>query len=140
MSNLNQIFDLINQVRTSAENLHRDIDENDRREETKGDMESLTTGFQQLQQILSNVNQEDFNVMQREVQEWISGQQNFQEYARDVSSLVSDIRSRTKKDGRVQQKLQENLPEQHRERNIGDFFNEIKGVLEQVQNLSQTRR
>ena len=140
MDNFNQIFDVMNQIRTSAENLNKDIDHNDSREETKGDLKQLTTGFQQLQQFFSNVKQEDMAVMQREVQEWLSGQQDFQQYAKDVSSLVTSIRNRAQEDQKVQKKIEENLPEEHRERNIGDFFNQLKGVLDQVQNLTGSTR
>lgn len=140
MTELDQIFDVINQLRSSAENLNKDIDHNDSREETRGDLEQFSSGFQQLQHFFSKIDQQDISTVQREVQEWLSGKQDFQQYARDVVSLVSDIRNRTEADGKVQQKIQENMPEQHRDRNIGDFFNEIKGVLDQVQNLTGAGR
>lgn len=140
MNNLDQIFNVMDQLRTCAQNLNKDIDHKDSREETKRDLEQLNSGFQQLQQFFSKINQQDMETVQREVQEWLSGQQDFQQYARDVSALVTDIRNRTKADSKVQQKIQDNMPRQHRNRNVGDFFNEIKTVLDQVNNMTGAGR
>lgn len=135
MPNMNQLFKVLQQLTSSAQNLNKDIDHNDSREETKGDLEQLHTGFQELKTIFNSINQEDLANAQREVQELMSGNQNFMEYARDVNAIIADVRSRTKSDTTVEKKISQNLPSKHKKAGATNFLDQLKGVLNQVNQL-----
>lgn len=134
MADGNNLFNLIQQIRDSAQNLSKDLDRKDPREETEADLEQLTLSFQDLKDILFSLKQEDKDNLAREMRELLSGQEDFQTYTRDVNKILMDVKNRIKADKNAEYKVAQNLPEQHQNETPSTLMDSFSKVIEQISN------
>ena len=134
--NAQDVLIVIQKLRDSAQNLSKDIDPEDAREQTQGDLRDLSVGFQQLQKMFATLDKEQKAKIQGEVKELMEGKQNFLEYARDVRAILAEVRKKAEVDEEVKQKIEENIPEQHKDQGTASFFTKITDCLEEFKNWS----
>lgn len=132
------IMDVIQQIRSSAQNLSKDLDNRDSREETAGDLEQLTLSFADLKKIFFALKQEDKEILSREVRELLSGQEDFKTYTRDVNKILMDVKNRIQADKTVEAKVKENLPEEHQGQAPNALLQGFGKLLEQVSDWSSS--
>ncbi|MGA8163759.1 MAG: hypothetical protein WB791_01895 [Waddliaceae bacterium] len=137
MAGISDLFTVLQKIRSTAQNLSKDVDPADSREETGGDLNDLTSGFAQLQTLFQSLNQSDMQKIQAEVKELMSGQQNFREYARDVNALLAEVRNRTQQNKEMKKKIKKNIPVEHKNKDPDDFFGGLKGILDEVSSWSE---
>ncbi|MBA2727239.1 MAG: hypothetical protein H0U49_03590 [Parachlamydiaceae bacterium] len=127
-----EFMSIIQQIRTSAKNLSKDVDQNDPREETNKDLKELTLGFQDLREIISNIKQEEQEDLNREFRELLSGQEDFQTYTQDVKMILMDIKNRIKSDKKVEEKITKNLPAEQKNETPNSLFQGFGSLMEQI--------
>ncbi len=127
-----EFMSIIQQIRTSAKNLSKDVDQNDPREETNKDLKELTLGFQDLREIISNIKQEEQEDLNREFRELLSGQEDFQTYTQDVKMILMDIKNRIKTDKKVEEKITKNLPAEQKNETPNSLFQGFGSLMEQI--------
>lgn len=132
MTLIDDFMAVIRQIRNSAQNLSKDVDPNDKREETQEDLEQLSLNFQDLREIISSMNAEDQENISREFRELLSGQENFQTYTQDVKKILLDIKNRIKSDKKIEEKISENLPEEHQNETANSLFQGFGNLIEQI--------
>ncbi|MBA3237735.1 MAG: hypothetical protein H0T62_05205 [Parachlamydiaceae bacterium] len=132
MSANNEIMSIMQQIRDSAKNLSKDLDKNDSREKTQEDLEQLTLSFQDLKDIYSALNEQDSENLNREAREWLSGKEDFQTYMRDVKKIIMDIKTRINSDKKVEEKVADNLPEDHQNEAPSSLVQGFQNILEKI--------
>lgn len=133
MPAIQDFFAVLQNIKESATNLGKDVDKNDKREETKADMAMLTLNFSDLKAILKNMTPEDRASLEREAKELFSGQETLAEYTRDVQMILNDIKGRAMADNQVKQKMQENAPMEQKGQNPSSL---LEGFMKLLQQLS----
>ncbi len=131
---LNQLLVLLQNVRGQANNLSKDVDEKDQREETQADLSKLFSSFADLRNLLSRLEQSDVTKLQEELKQLMTGQETFAEYNRDVSKILMDVHHRTEEHPPTEEKIKENLPGAAKTQNVGSLFDNWRSVLGNIQN------
>lgn len=134
------IMDVIQQIRSSAQNLAKDLDHRDSREETAEDLQQLTLSFTDLKNIFFALKQEDKENLSREVKELLSGQEDFATYTKDVNKILMDVKNRIQTDKQVEAKVKENLPEQHQDQAPNSLLQSFGKLLEQFSDLGSNSK
>lgn len=132
MANTDNLKNTIQQIRTSAKNLSQDLDNQHPREETADDLDQLSLSFQDLKDIFFALKQEDKDNLSREVRELFSGQEDFKTYTRDVNRILMDVKNRIQADKKVEEKVSQNLPEQHQDENPNALIQGFSQLMNQV--------
>jgi hypothetical protein len=130
---LDQLFTILQNLRTHATNLNKDLDERDQREETKGDLARLFGSFNELKTVMVQLEQSDIAKLQDELKQLLSGEENILEYNRDVSNILLEARKRAEKNEPTKEKVTENLPTQQKNQNVGNVFDNWRSILANVQ-------
>lgn len=128
----NELMSLLQQIRDSAKNLSKDLDQKDPRENTQEDLEQLTLNFQDLRDIFTTMNEQDKQNLNREARELLSGQEDFQTYMQDVKKIIMDIKSRIKSDKKIETKVSDNLPDEHQNDTPNNLFQGFQSLIEQI--------
>lgn len=140
MADQNFLQTLLEKIHSSSQNLKKDIDENDPRENTSKDLEQLSLNFQDLKEIISGLNTQDTANLNREFRELISGQEDLQTYVQDVKKLLSDVQTRIKSDKKVEEKISDNLPDESQNDTPSTLIQGFKSILEQISQMSDKKR
>jgi hypothetical protein len=135
MAIINQLLELLQGLKTDATNLHRDLDEDDEREETKGDLSQLFNKFDELKSLMSKLNESDIAKLQGELKKLMSGEENILEYNRDVNDILLAVKKRTEQHEPTKDKVIEHLPPEQKHENVGSVFNNWGSLLREVQNF-----
>lgn len=136
MATSDDIISIIQQIRASAQNLSKDLDHQDSREETATDLGQLSLSFQDLKDILFSLTQADQENITREMHELLSGQEDFKTYTQDVQKILIDVKNRVKADKKVEDKVAQNLPEQHQDETPSTLLQSFGKLLEQFSTLN----
>lgn len=131
------LVSVIQQIRNSAQNLSKDLDHKDPREETAGDLEQLSLSFQDLKDIFFSLRQEDKENLSREMRELFTGQEDFKTYTRDVNKILLDVKNRIQNDKNVEKKVAQNLPEQHQNETPNTFMQNFEKLIGQITDWSK---
>jgi DNA-directed RNA polymerase subunit F len=137
MVDKNQFQSLLEQILSSTNNLKKDLDQNDPREQTQDDLSQLSLSFQDLREMFSHINPEDAEKLKNEFRALLSGQENLQTYVQDVRKILTDIHDRTRSDRQVQQKISNNLPEDQQDETAQSLLQGFKGLMDQLFNSTQ---
>lgn len=137
MTTLDDFMSVIQQIRQSAQNLSKDVDHNDPREETKQDLNELTLNFQDLRNIISNMTQEDKEDLNRELRELMSGEEDFQTYTQDVKKILMDVKNRVKSDKKVEDKITKNLPAEKKNETPNSLLQGFGSLIEQISHWTE---
>lgn len=132
MANTDNLKDTIQQIRTAAQHLSQDLDQQHPREETADDLDQLSLSFQDLKDIFFALKQEDKANLQHEVQELFSGKEDFKTYTRDVNKILMDVKNRIQADKKVADKVTQNLPEEHQNENPNNLIQGFSQLMNQV--------
>ena len=143
--NLNQLFTIFQDLREHSTNLHKDLDDNDEREETQGDLANMFKSFNDLRALMSKVEQSDVTKLQSELKRLLSGEESLTDYQHDVANILSEVRKRTEQENDKKDKIADNLPPQHQNQNVNSIFDNWGSILSNVQhwieqNASQVGR
>src|SRR6188508_334210 len=113
---LDQLFEVLQNLKTDSKNLNKDLDEKDKREETKGDLSRIFSSFSELRALMSKLDESDTARLQEELRQLMSGEENILEYNNDVNNILMEVKRRTERNDVIKDKVIENLPtEQKRE-------------------------
>lgn len=138
MPAIKDFFEVLQNIRESASNLSKDVDKSDKREETKADLAMLTLNFSDLKTILANLNDNDRQELEREVKELFSGKESLSEYTRDVQQILSSIKNRASSDTQVKQKIEQNIPIEHKEQhNSVSLIDSFAKLLQKIGSSSK---
>jgi len=140
MATIQDFIDALKKVRTSADNLNKDVDHKDKREETKSDLQELSLSFTDLRKIFSSLTEEDRAALQREAQELLSGQESLAEYTSDVKKILSNVKNRVTDDVAVKSKIEQNIPEEHKEKTSESLLDTFMGYLHQISDSGKGNR
>lgn len=132
---LSQIFEILQNLQTHAGNLSKDIDTKDTREETEGDLSQIFSSFGQLRTVMSKLNEQDMARLQDEVKQLFSGEQSFFDYNRDVNNILMEVYKRAQEHPATKQKIEDNLPAQAQNQNLGNVFKGWGDLLTGLQNI-----
>lgn len=130
---LDQLITVLQNLKTHTSNLNKDLDNNDQREETRGDLKSIFTNFEQLQKTLTNLDQTDMDALQNELKQLLKGEQSFSDYNRDVNNILTQVRKRIERDEQTKDKVTENLPAEQKTKSVGTVFDGWQSILSKVQ-------
>jgi hypothetical protein len=133
---LNQLFGLLQGLKTDTANLNKDLDEKDKREETRGDLSQIFSRFNELDSVLSQLDESDVAKMQEELKKLTSGQEDIFEYNRDINNILMQVKKRTEKNPSAKDKVIEHMPSEAKEQhadNVGSLFDSWGSVLSNVQ-------
>lgn len=130
---VDKLFELLQNLKTDATNLDRDLDEKDKREETKGDLRQLFRSFNELRTLISKMDESEKAKMQAEMQELMSGKENILEYNRDVANILINVKKRVEGRESIKEKVIEHLPQEQKNENVGTLFDNWRSVLTNVQ-------
>lgn len=136
MANQNFLQTLLEQIHSSTQNVKKDIDEKDSREKTSEDLEQLTVKFQDLKEIISKMNASDAENLRREFRELFSGQEDFQTYVQDVKKILSDVQTRIRTDKKVEEKINNNLPEDSQTDTPSTLFQGFRTIIDQFSQIT----
>ncbi len=137
MATSDDLLSIIQQIRSSAKNLSKDIDSKDQRENTEEDLAQLSMSFQDLKDILFSLNQSDKDNLNREMRELLSGQEDFQTYTHDIKKILFDVKGRIKSDRNVEEKISQNLPEEHQNVTPNTLMQGFGKLIEQIANWTE---
>lgn len=132
MATIQDFIDALKKVRTSADNLNKDVDYQDKREETKSDLQELSLSFSDLKKIFSSLNDEDRADLQREAKELFNGQESLTDYTRDVQKILNNVKNRVEVDMAVKNKIEQNIPTEHKDKNSESLLDTFMGYLQQI--------
>lgn len=130
---INQIFAILQNLKTNATNLNKDLDQKDKREETGGDLAQLFGSFGELRSIMSKLDESDITKLQTELKELMSGKEDLMEYKRDVANILLEAKKRTEAQDQVKAKVIENMPEEKKNENVGSLFDNWGSVLSKLE-------
>lgn len=130
---IDQLFAVLQGLKTDAANFNRSLDEKDKREETKGDLARLFSSFGELRAIMSKLEESDVEKLREELKQLMSGQEDILEYNRDVNNILLEAKKRTEKTDSTKDKVIDNLPEEQKQQKVGSIFDNWRGVLSNVQ-------
>lgn len=130
---ISQVLDLLQNLKSDATNLNRDLDEKDEREETRGDLSQLFKGFGELRSLMSKLEKSDVEKLQTEMRELMSGKEDMLEYNRDVANILMEVKKRTEAENDAKEKVVEHLPSEKKDDNVGSLFDNWGSVLKNVQ-------
>ncbi len=134
---LQDLLKVIGQLKGSLGDLYKDVDERDSREETGYDFDQVVTNFEEIKRIFQNLEREDMMALQREITELVQGEETFQEYVRDVNSIVKGINKKNKS-GPAKKKLEQNLPIKAKGAGVQGTFGDIEGLFSQLSGWIET--
>lgn len=132
MPALQDFLAVLQNIKESAANLGKDVDTNDKREETKADFAMLTLSFSDLQSILKNITPEDRANLEREMKELFSGQESLAEYTRDVQKILTDVKNRVSKDVAVQEKIEKSTTIEQKGQEPASILDGFTQLLKQL--------
>lgn len=130
---INQLLEVLQNIQTHANNLNKDLDEKDEREETKGDLRQLFTNFGELRALMSKLDESDVTKLREELHELMSGKEDILEYNRDVTNILMDVKRRTEVNESAKDKVVEHLPAEKKDENVGSLFDNWSSILGNVQ-------
>lgn len=143
---LDQLFSVLQNLRTQASNLSKDIDTHHEREETEEDLSDIFSSFGQIKSIMSKLSPADMANLQDEVKQLFKGEQSFSDYSRDVNKILMDVYKRTEEHKPTKEKIAENLPAQVQNQSVstifgswGDILNNVQKVISQASNPNAKR-
>ncbi len=138
MAGIKDFFEVLQNIHESASNLSKDIDKSDKREETKADLAMLTLSFSDLKTILANLNDKDRQELDRERNELFSGKESLAEFTRDVQQILNSIKNRASSDTHTRQKIEDNIPLEHKEEhNSASLIDTFANLLQKIGNANK---
>jgi hypothetical protein len=132
MPALQDFLAVLQNIKESATNLGKDVDKNDRREETKADFAMMTLSFSDLKTILKNMTPDDKANLEREAKELFSGEETLADYSRDVQKILTDIKNRTTADSQVMKKIEQNMPIENKGQSPSTILDSFAQLLRQL--------
>jgi len=133
---INQLFGLLQNLKTDTSNLHKDLDDKDEREETKDDLSQIFSRFGELNALLSKLDESDVAQMREDLKKLLSGQEDILEYNRDINNLLLKVKQRTEQHEPTKDKVIEHMPSEAKEQhadNVGSLFDNWGSILNNVQ-------
>lgn len=137
MANKNQIASLLEQIFSSSKNLKKDLDKNDPREKIEEDLNQLTLNFQDLKEIFFGMNAQENESLKREFGELLSGQEDMKTYVQDVRKILAEVQERIRTDKKVEEKINDNLPEDQQNETPQSLLQGFKGLIDKLSQINE---
>lgn len=133
---IDRLIGVLQGLKTDTANLNKDLDEKDEREETKGDLSQIFSRFGELKSLMSQLNESDVTQMREEMKQLLSGQENINDFNRDVKNILMAVKQRTEENEPSKDKVIEHMPDEAKDEhgdNVGSVFDSWGSVLNNVQ-------
>ena len=129
---INQLLGLLQNIKTDAANLHKDLDNKMKVKKPKGDLSRLFGSFGEMRELMSKLDESDIAQLKDEFKALMSGKEDLLEYNRDVNEILMNVKKRTEANAPAKDKVVEHLPPEQKDQNVGSHFDNWGSILNNV--------
>jgi len=128
------LFTTIQNVRSLFEGLSRDVDPEDKQDQTKDNTRGLAVNFDEIATVMQSMEAEDVQDLMKEYGDIFSGRESLMKNIQDINEIIDRVRSRAEKNAPVKQKVEKSLTGSVRGSDFEGFLSGYKNILGKLLN------